>query len=152
MVHTHSRHATVFAQAGRGIQCIGTTHADYFYGEVPVTRPMTSDEIAAAYEWETGNVIVERFEKLDPLQMPAVLVHGHGPFTWGESGAKAVENAFALEIVAEMALQALQLNPHVPPLPQDLVDKHFLRKHGAKAYYGQPLESSPRCATDAFSI
>jgi L-ribulose-5-phosphate 4-epimerase len=138
VVHTHSRHATSFAQAGRSIPCLGTTHADYFYGEVPVTRPMTPEEITSAYEWETGNVIVERFQALDPEQMPAVLVHGHGPFAWGLSGLKAVENAFALEIVAEMALKALQLNPQSQPLQQALLDKHFLRKHGATAYYGQP--------------
>ena len=137
VVHTHSRHAVSFAQAGRAIPCLGTTHADYFYGEVPVTRPMTREEISSAYEWETGNVIVERFKALDPLQVPAVLVQGHGPFAWGPSGAKAVENAFALEIVAEMALKALQLNPQVQPIPQSLLDKHFLRKHGAGAYYGQ---------------
>jgi L-ribulose-5-phosphate 4-epimerase len=140
VVHTHSRHAVSFAQAGRGIPCLGTTHADYFYGEVPVTRPLTPEEIAGAYEWETGNVIAERFAKLDPVQMPAVLVHGHGPFAWGESGAKAVENAFALEVVAEMALKALQLNPHVQPLASHLLDKHFFRKHGAAAYYGQPTK------------
>jgi L-ribulose-5-phosphate 4-epimerase len=140
VVHTHSRHAVSFAQAGRGIPCLGTTHADYFYGEVPVTRPLTPEEIDGAYEWETGNVIAERFAKLDPVQMPAVLVHGHGPFAWGESGGKAVENAFALEVVAEMALKALQLNPHVQPLAAHLLDKHFFRKHGAAAYYGQPTK------------
>jgi len=142
VVHTHSRNAVAFAQAGRGIPCLGTTHCDYFYGEVPVTRPMTADEIASAYEWETGNVIVERFQKatppLDPLQIPAVLVCSHGPFAWGPSGAKAVETAFALEIVAEMARKAMMLNPNVGPVPQSLLDKHFLRKHGATAYYGQP--------------
>ena len=139
VVHTHSRHAVAFAQAGRGIPCLGTTHADYFYGEVPVTRPMTPEEIAGAYEWETGNVIVERFERggLDPDRMSAVLVHGHGPFTWGPDGHKAVENALALEIVAEMALKSLQLDPHAPPIAPSLLDKHFLRKHGANAYYGQ---------------
>ena len=137
VVHTHSRHASSFAQAGRGIPCLGTTHADYFYGEVPVTRRMTPEEIASAYEWETGNVIVERFKTLDPEQMPAVLVHGHGPFVWGPSGAKAVENAFALEIVAQMANETLQINPHSQPLQQPLIDKHFLRKHGPGAYYGQ---------------
>lgn len=137
VVHTHSRNAVSFAQAGRGIPCLGTTHADYFYGEVPVTRPMTPEEISSAYEWETGNVIVERFKNLDPLQISAVLVNGHGPFAWGPGGAKAVENAFALEIVAEMALKAFQLNPQVQPLAQCLLDKHFLRKHGAGAYYGQ---------------
>jgi len=137
VVHTHSRHAVSFAQAGRGIPCLGTTHADYFYGEVPVTRPMTAEEIAGAYEWETGNVIVDRFKSLDPEQMSAVLVHGHGPFAWGPDGAKAVENAFALEIVAEMTLEALQLNPQSQPISQQLIDKHFFRKHGTGAYYGQ---------------
>ncbi len=137
VVHTHSRNAVSFAQAGRGIPCFGTTHADYFYGEVPVTRPMTPAEILRAYEWETGNVIAECFEKLDPDHMSAVLVHGHGPFAWGPSGAKAVENALALEIVAEMALKVLQLNPSAAPLPPFLLDKHFFRKHGPAAYYGQ---------------
>lgn len=137
VVHTHSRHAVAWAQAGRAIPCLGTTHADYFYGEVPVTRPMTAEEIGSAYEWETGNVIVERFQNLDPLQVPAVLVHGHGPFTWGPGGKKAVENAQALEIVAEMAWKAVQLNPEVQPLASALLDKHFLRKHGPGAYYGQ---------------
>jgi L-ribulose-5-phosphate 4-epimerase len=141
VVHTHSRHAVSFAQAGRGIPCLGTTHADYFYGEIPVTRPMTPAEIAGVYEWETGNVIVERFASLDPMRMPAVLVHGHGPFAWGESGAKAVENAFALEVVAEMALKTLQLDPRAQPLASHLLDKHFFRKHGAEAYYGQPPQT-----------
>ncbi len=138
VVHTHSRHAVAWAQAGRGIPCLGTTHADYFYGEVPVTRPMTPQEIGSAYEWETGNVIVERFQGLDPSQVPAVLVHGHGPFAWGGSGKKAVENALALEIVAEMAAKAIQINPRAEPISGALLDKHFLRKHGANAYYGQP--------------
>ena len=137
VVHTHSRHATAFAQAGRGIPCLGTTHADYFHGEVPVTRPMTPPEIAGAYEWETGNVIIERFRDLDPTQISAVLVHGHGPFVWGPSGPKAVEIALALELVAEMTLKALQLNPTATPISQALLDKHFLRKHGPGAYYGQ---------------
>jgi L-ribulose-5-phosphate 4-epimerase len=137
IVHTHSRYAVSFAQAVRGIPCFGTTHADYFYGEVPVTRPMTAEEIAAGYEWETGNVIVERFQKLNPDEICAVLVAHHGPFAWGPSGAKTVENAAALEIVAEMAYRALQLNPGLLPIPQSLLDKHFLRKHGPGAYYGQ---------------
>lgn len=137
VVHTHSRNAVAFAQAGRGIPCLGTTHADYFYGEVPVTRPMTPDEIATAYEWNTGEVIIERFRELDPEQMSAVLVHGHGPFTWGPSGAKAVENAQALDIVAEMTRKALDQNPQAQPISQALLDKHFLRKHGPGAYYGQ---------------
>lgn len=138
VVHTHSRNAVAFAQAGRAIPCLGTTHADYFYGDVPVTRPMTKDEVEKDYEWETGNVIVERFAKLSPMEIPAVLVHSHGPFTWGPGGAKAVENALALEIVAEMALKALQLAPETPAIGSHLLDKHFLRKHGTTAYYGQP--------------
>jgi L-ribulose-5-phosphate 4-epimerase len=137
VVHTHSRNAVAFAQAGRGIPYMGTTHCDYFYGEVPVTRPMTAEEVQSAYEWETGNVIVERFQGLDPMEVPAVLVHSHGPFVWGPSGKKAVESAFALEIVAEMAMKALQLNPQAQSAPQYLLDKHFKRKHGAAAYYGQ---------------
>jgi L-ribulose-5-phosphate 4-epimerase len=137
VVHTHSRHAVAFAQAGREIPCLGTTHADYFYGSVPVMRPLRAPEIAAGYEWETGNVIVERFKDLDPTHICAVLVHSHGPFAWGPNGKKAVENALALEVIAEMALKALQLNPQAPPIPQALLDKHFLRKHGTAAYYGQ---------------
>ncbi len=137
VVHTHSRHAVAFAQAGRTIPCLGSTHADYFDGDVPVTRPMTPAEIAGRYEWETGQVIVERFRELDPERMPAVLVHGHGPFAWGPSGDKAVEQAEALEIVAEIALKTLQLYPEAPQLLSELRDKHFHRKHGANAYYGQ---------------
>jgi L-ribulose-5-phosphate 4-epimerase len=137
IVHTHSRNAVAFAQAGRGIPCFGTTHADYFYGEVPVTRPMTPEEVRSAYEWETGNVIVERFKDLDPIAVSAVLVLGHAPFVWGPSGKKAIENAVALEIIAEMALKTLTLDPHAPPVEQHLLDKHYLRKHGADAYYGQ---------------
>ena len=138
VVHTHSRNATAFAQAGRSIPCLGTTHSDYFYGEVPVTRGLTSDEVGGDYEWETGNVIVDQFRGHDPLQVPAVLVRNHGPFTWGPSGKKAVETAFALEIVAEMAMKALQLAPAASSVPQYLLNKHYLRKHGASAYYGQP--------------
>jgi L-ribulose-5-phosphate 4-epimerase len=138
VVHTHSRNATAFAQAGRAIPCFGTTHADYFYGEVPVTRPMTESEVASAYEAETGNVIVERFAGLNPEEMPAVLVHGHAPFVWGSSGAKAIETAQALEIVAEMARKTLQINPAAAPIASHLLDKHFKRKHGGGAYYGQP--------------
>ncbi len=137
VVHTHSRHAVAFAQAARGIPCLGTTHADYFRGEVPVTRPLTAEEVGGEYEWETGNVIVERFASLDATQTPAVLVHGHGPFTWGPSALKAVENAQALEIAAQMALHSLQLNPAVPPLAPHLLEKHHGRKHGPAAYYGQ---------------
>ena len=138
VVHTHSRNAVAFAQAGRGIPCLGTTHCDYFYGEVPVTRAMTAQEVESDYEWETGNVIVERFAGIDPLEMSAVLVKNHGPFVWGPSGKKAVEYAFALEIVAEMAMKAMQLNPNVESVPPCLLEKHYKRKHGAGAYYGQP--------------
>lgn len=137
VVHTHSRCAVAFAQAGRAIPCLGTTHADHFYGEIPVTRPMTPAEIGGEYEWETGNVIVERFARIDPLSMPAVLVHGHGPFAWGPDFMKALENALALEIVADMALKTLALSPEAEPLHRPLLDKHFLRKHGSGAYYGQ---------------
>lgn len=139
VVHTHSRHAVAFAQAGLGIPCLGTTHADYFYGEVPVTRELRPDEVAGEYEWETGNAIVERLAEagLDPAAMTAALVRGHGPFVWGPTAEKAVEAAFALEIVAQMAAQTLALRPGAGPLPQALVDRHFFRKHGAAAYYGQ---------------
>jgi L-ribulose-5-phosphate 4-epimerase len=137
VVHTHSRNAVAFAQAGRELPCLGTTHADYFYGTVPVTRMMTAKEIESAYEWETGNVIVERFTALDPNQVCGVLVRNHGPFAWGASGKKAVENAFALEIVAEMAMKTIQLNPQVQAISTHLLDKHFFRKHGTDAYYGQ---------------
>jgi len=137
VVHTHSRHAVSFAQAGREIPLLGTTHADYFRGAVPVTRSLTATEIESDYEWETGNVIVERFASLDPSEMPAVLVRNHGPFVWGGSGGKAVENAQALEIIAQMALQTLALAPSAPTPSTELIDKHFLRKHGPSAYYGQ---------------
>ena len=137
IVHTHSRNAAAFAQAGIGIPCLGTTHADYFYGEVPVTRRMTEDEVKSGYELETANVIIERFSNLDPDQVCAVLVHGHGPFVWGSSGKKAVENALVLELVAEMALKTMQLNSKTQPIDRHLLEKHFLRKHGKNAYYGQ---------------
>ncbi len=137
VVHTHSTCATSFAQAGRAIPCFGTTHADYFYGEVPVTRKMTPAEIATAYEWETGNVIVERFHGLDPLDSPAVLVNRHGPFSWGKTVAKAVEAAVALECVAQMALMSMQLEPRLGHIEGELLNKHFKRKHGPGAYYGQ---------------
>ena len=139
VVHTHSSHATAFAQAGRAIPCFGTTHADYFFGEVPVTRKMTADEIARGYEWETGNVIVERFTaaSLNPADFSGVLVNRHAPFTWGGSVAKAVEVAVALECCAHMALMSLQLNPALAPIEPELLNKHFNRKHGPGAYYGQ---------------
>ncbi|MCF7675792.1 MAG: L-ribulose-5-phosphate 4-epimerase AraD [Akkermansiaceae bacterium] len=138
VVHTHSRSAVAFAQAGLDLPCLGTTHCDYFHGPVPVTRTLTPDEVAGDYEWETGRVIVERFSGMNPLDIPAVLVKNHGPFAWGPSAAKAVETALALEIVADMALKTLALNPSVMPAPGHLLDKHFFRKHGTGAYYGQP--------------
>jgi L-ribulose-5-phosphate 4-epimerase len=137
VVHTHSRNATAFAQAGRSIPCMGTTHADYFYGDVPVTRRMLPEEISRHYEWETGNLIVETFQNLDASQISAVLLNGHAPFVWGTSGVKAVETAYALEIIAEMTLKNLLLEPQSIPLTQHQLDKHYLRKHGEGAYYGQ---------------
>ena len=137
VVHTHSRGAVAFAQAGIDLPCLGTTHCDYFNGPVPVTRPMTAAEVAGEYEWETGKVIAERFADLNPLEVPAVLVRNHGPFAWGPNGAKAVETALALEIVADMAIRTLSLNPHAAPTPAYLLAKHFSRKHGPGAYYGQ---------------
>jgi len=138
IVHTHSSHATAFAQAGRAVPIFGTTHADYFYGEIPVTRKMTAAEIGdGAYEWETGNVIVERFAQLDPLDCPAVLVNRHAPFTWGPTVAKAVEVAVAAECCAHMALMSLQLEPKLKAIEPALLNKHFKRKHGPGAYYGQ---------------
>ena len=141
VVHTHSSHATAFAQAGREIPIFGTTHADYFAGNVPVTRKMTPAEIGGgAYEWETGNVIVELFSvlRLDPADYPAVLVNRHAPFTWGKTVAKAVEVAVATECIAHMALMSLSLNPTLSPIEPELLAKHFKRKHGPGAYYGQP--------------
>ena len=136
VTHTHSRWATIFAQAGVPIPALGTTHADNFYGAIPVTRNMTPQEIQGNYELETGNVIVETFHDLDPMAVPGVLVHSHGPFTWGATAAKSVENAIVLEEVAMMAWNTLKLNPDAQ-LRQELLDKHYLRKHGAGAYYGQ---------------
>jgi L-ribulose-5-phosphate 4-epimerase len=135
--HTHSLHATVWAQACRAIPCLGTTHADYFYGDVPVTPVMTQDEIESEYEFNTGKVIVETFKTLNPDQMPAVLVANHGPFTWGANADKAVESSIVLEQVAEMGLKTAILMPELPPISQTLLDKHYLRKHGKNAYYGQ---------------
>jgi len=137
VVHTHSSHATAFAQAGRAIPIFGTTHADYFFGDIPVTRKMTAQEIASAYEWETGNVILERFKGLDPLDFPAVLVNRHAPFTWRPTVAGAVEVAVAVECIAHMALMSLQLEPKLPTIEAELLNKHFKRKHGPGAYYGQ---------------
>lgn len=137
VVHTHSRWATAFSQAGRGIPPYGTTHGDYFYGEIPCTRRMTPSEIRGQYELETGNVIVETFCDKSPEDIPAVLVHSHGPFTWGKDALDAVHNAAVLEEVAFMALFATRLTPELPPMQQELLDKHYLRKHGKNAYYGQ---------------
>ena len=137
VVHTHSRWATIFAQAGCGVPALGTTHGDYFYGEIPCTRRMTAEEIGGRYELETGNVIVERFRHLDPDSVPAVLVHSHGPFCWGKDANEAVHNAVVLEEVAFMAWHNLALDAALPPMQQELLDKHFLRKHGKNAYYGQ---------------
>lgn len=139
IVHTHSSYATSWAQAGRAIPCYGTTHADYIYGEVPCVRCLNADEIAEAYEENTGHLIVEEFERLckDPVSVPAVLCKNHGPFTWGKDAKDAVHNAVVLEEVAKMAYRAELINHHVQPAPQELQDKHYYRKHGANAYYGQ---------------
>lgn len=137
ITHTHSRYATMFAQARLEIPCLGTTHADHFYGAVPVTRPLTVQEVTEAYEANTGHVIVERFEKLNPNAMPGVLVAGHAPFAWGPSAAKSVENAVALEAVAEMAWGTRLLVNPPPELEPYVLEKHYQRKHGPDAYYGQ---------------
>jgi len=142
IVHTHSRWATTLAQAGRDLPPLGTTHADHFYGAVPCTRAMRREEIEGVpghYEWETGHVIVEAFRErgIDPACVPAALVRSHGPFTWGKTPAKAVENAVVLEELAFMAWHDLALDPDLPDMPRALLDKHYLRKHGASAYYGQ---------------
>lgn len=137
VVHTHSPWATSWAQAGKPIPALGTTQADYFYGEVPVTRRMTEEEIKGAYELETGNVIVETFKDINPIEIPSVLVHSHAPFNWGKDANEAVHNAVVLEECAKMALRTYQINPEAPPMDQELLDKHYLRKHGANAYYGQ---------------
>jgi len=137
VVHTHSRWATIFAQAGKGILPLGTTHADYFYGEIPCTRQMTQTEIEGAYERETGAVIAETFLDRNPDATPAALVHSHGPFTWGKNPADAVHNAVVLEEVACMAWHNLTQDPEITPMQQALLDKHYLRKHGPGAYYGQ---------------
>ena len=135
--HTHSLNATMWAQACRGIPCFGTTHADYFYGVVPVTDVMTKEQIESDYELNTGKVIVRRFSDIDPMQMPAVLVANHGPFTWGASPAAAVEATFVLEQIAAMALGTITIHPDQLPIDDALLDKHYLRKHGDNAYYGQ---------------
>jgi L-ribulose-5-phosphate 4-epimerase len=137
IVHTHSLHATIWAQARREIPVLGSTHADHFYGPVPCTRLMTACEVKDAYEANTGAVIVETFEGRDPFECPAVLVASHAPFAWGKTVSAAVHNAIVLENVAQMALGTLTLNPNAKPMQQVLLDKHYLRKHGPGAYYGQ---------------
>jgi len=141
VVHTHSRWATSFAQAGRGIMALGTTQGDYFYGEIPCTRKMTKAEIEGEYEKETGTVIIETFEGKKPDAIPAALVHSHGPFTWGIDPIDAVHNAVVLEEVAFMSFHTMMLEPGIHPMQQELLDKHYLRKHGANAYYGQTKKS-----------
>jgi L-ribulose-5-phosphate 4-epimerase len=137
VTHTHSEYATIFAQAAMEIPCLGTTHADVFNGPVPVTRFLTRAEVEKAYEKNTGKVIVERFQNLKPLEMPGVLVAGHGPFTWGKNPDEAVEHNLALEKIAKMALGTLLLRPRPVRFPQCLQEKHYQRKHGPRAYYGQ---------------
>ena len=139
VVHTHSSYATSWAQAGRDIPCYGTTHADYIYGEVPCVRCLTKEEIDEAYEKNTGLLIVNEFNRLgkDPMAVPAVLCKNHGPFAWGKNASEAVHNAVVLEEVAKMAYRAESINAKLAPAPQELQDKHYYRKHGANAYYGQ---------------
>lgn len=139
VVHTHSKYAVSWAQAGRALPVYGTTHADTFYGEVPITRHLTDEEVFSAYELNTGKVIVETFEQqeIDPLSIPAVLVNGHGPFTWGETVQKAIENSLVLDECCHMATLTEQNRPNADSLPSYVLDKHYYRKHGANAYYGQ---------------
>nr|WP_310616425.1 L-ribulose-5-phosphate 4-epimerase [Pantoea cypripedii] len=139
IVHTHSRHATIWSQAGQDLPAWGTTHADYFYGTIPCTRLMTEQEIVNQYEHNTGEVIIETFRSrgISPTAIPAVLVNAHGPFAWGKDAENAVHNAVVLEEIAYMGIFSRQLTPGIKDMPQDLLDKHFLRKHGANAYYGQ---------------
>lgn len=137
ITHSHSRYATMFAQAFREIPCLGTTHADHFHGTIPMTRILDAEEVKENYELNTGKIIVERFQNLDPDKMPGVLVAGHGPFTWGTDATDSVKNNLILERVAELALGTLQLNPGQSPLAEYIQDKHHQRKHGPDAYYGQ---------------
>ena len=139
VIHTHSPWATSWAQAGRGIPAYGTTHADYFYGEIPCTRQLTPEEVERAYEKETGTVIIEAFREgsIDPVAVPGVIVYKHGPFAWGKNPNQAVHNAVVMETVANMAYHAEQINPQGTPIEQYLLDKHYMRKHGPNAYYGQ---------------
>ena len=141
VVHTHSPWATSWAQAGRSIPCYGTTHADYFYGEIPCARSLTPDEIEGEYEKNTGSVIIETFNGINPSYVPAVLCINHGPFTWGKDAMEAVHNAVVLEEVAKMAFQTEQINSKVAAAPDSIKEKHFMRKHGSNAYYGQEKEA-----------
>ena len=140
IAHTHSHHATCWAQACRPIPCLGTTHADYCYGEVPVTDLLTEQEVAEDYERNIGEVIIRRFRNLNPVHFPGVLVAQHGPFAWGRTVSEAVSNAYVLEEIARMAVHTFALEPGIEPIPQFLLDKHFLRKHGHTAYYGQDTD------------
>ncbi|MBF9001985.1 L-ribulose-5-phosphate 4-epimerase [Vibrio sp. NFV-1] len=137
VVHTHSSHATSWAQAGKPIPALGTTHADYFYGDIPCTRALSNEEIKDDYEYNTGKVIVETIGDNEATAIPGIIVKEHGPFSWGKDAAQAVHNAVVMEVVADMALQTLQINSNVDHINQALLDKHYLRKHGANAYYGQ---------------
>jgi len=139
IVHTHSPYAVGWAQAGRDIPAFGTTHADYFYGPVPCARHLTPEEVDAGYELNTGTVIIETLTQrgINPVHVPGVICHSHGPFTWGKDPAQAVYHAVVLEEVAKMSLYTVQINPDCPPAPQHILDKHFMRKHGPNAYYGQ---------------
>ncbi len=137
VAHTHSVHATMFAQAGREIPCLGTTHADHFHGIVPLCRALTPEEVAEDYEANTGRAIVERFAGIEPMEMPAVLQLHHAPFTWGKDAMDSVKNSIALETCAQMVMGTFQLRPDAAPIPDHLLEKHYLRKHGPGAYYGQ---------------
>ncbi|MFK0569742.1 L-ribulose-5-phosphate 4-epimerase [Endozoicomonas sp.] len=137
VVHTHSSYATSWAQAGMAIPALGTTHADYFYGEIPCTRPLSPAELASDYELNTGKVIIETIGDTDPMAVPGIIISEHGPFSWGSSPKKAVHNAVVMEEVAKMAFRTVQLNPNVNGIPKTLLDKHYFRKHGPDAYYGQ---------------
>jgi L-ribulose-5-phosphate 4-epimerase len=142
IVHTHSTHATAWAQAGRAIPAFGTTHADYFYGDIPCSRPLSAAEVRDAYELNTGAVIIETLAERNPLEIPGILVSEHAPFAWGETPDAAVHNAVVMEEVARMALYTVLLNPAQPPIAPYLLNKHYLRKHGANAYYGQSDQSA----------